>query len=172
VVGLAHQVGVTVVDVRARGVVGSLRFLQTAMEWLERDGQAVNLVCLSPTRLVVASADQPLLDRLLAAMQYVATPVVSRNVGLVTVVGDGIVSNAAAWRILTAARDGGKIDGIVAAQSGDAVVCMTSRHATPRVLAQLHHTFFGDADNTPRTRRRAEVKGEDAAGTVQAGAGV
>jgi len=37
IVGLAHQAGVTVVDVRSRGVVGSLRFLLAAMEWLERE---------------------------------------------------------------------------------------------------------------------------------------
>jgi aspartate kinase len=170
VTGLAHQVGVTLADVRARGVVGSLRFLQGAMEWLEREGQAVNVICLSPTRLVVASANQPLLDRLLDATQAVATASMARNVGLVTLVGDGIVGHAAAWRIVNAVRTSGQIDSIVAAQSGDALVCITSRHAAPRVLAQLHQTFFGDSP-PPRVRRRvAEVNGDDTTGTIHAGA--
>jgi aspartate kinase len=172
VVGLAHQVGVTLADVRARGVVGSLRFLQGAMEWLEREGQVVNVICLSPARLVVASADQPLLDRLVAAMQAVATVSMARNVGLVTLVGDGIVGHAPAWRILNAARASGQIDSIVAAQSGDALVCITSRQAAPRVLAHMHDTFFGD-NTLPRPRRRGiEVSGDDTTGTIQAGAGL
>ena len=172
VVGLAHQGGVTIADVRARGVVGSLRFLQTAMQWLEREGHAVNVICLSPTRLVVSSTEQPLLDRLIAATHAVATAALSRNVGLVAVVGDGIAGNAAAWRIVTAAREAGQVDALVAAQSGDALVCVTSRQAAERVLTQFHQTFFGDAEAPPRARRRAEVKGEDAIGPVQAGAGV
>jgi hypothetical protein len=131
----------------------------------------VNVICLSPTRLAVAAADQPLLDRLIAAMHPVATATVSRNVGMVAVVGDGIVGNAAAWRLVNAARDAGHVIDIVAAQSGDALVCVTGRQAAPRVLAQLHQTVFGDAEPQRRPRRRAEVKGEDATGTVQPGAG-
>ena len=169
VVGLAHQVGVNVADVRARGVVGSLRFLQAAMEWLEREGHAVTVICLSPTRLVLSSTDPSLLDRLIDATQWVATTTVWRNVGLVAVVGDGIVSNAGAWRIVTSAREAGHVDALVAAQSGDALVCLTSRQAAPRVMTQLHQTFFGAPE--PRARRRAEARGEETTGPVQAGAG-
>jgi aspartate kinase len=172
VVGLAHQAGVTVVDIRARGVVGSLRFLQAAMEWLEREGHGVNVVCLSPARVVVASGDQPLLDRLVAATQAVATATVARNVGLVAAVGDGIVAHPGAWRIVTAAREAGHVDAIVAAQSGDALVCVTGRQAAPRVLMQLHRTFFSDGGPRPKARPRAEVKGDGTIGPIQpAGAG-
>jgi aspartate kinase len=169
--GLAHQVGVTLADVRARGVVGSLRFLQGAMEWLEREGQTANVICLSPTRLVVTSTDQPLLDRLLAATQAVATATIARNVGLVTLVGNGIVGHDAAWRVVHAARAAGQVDAIVAAQSGDALVCVTSRQAAPRMLAHLHQTFFGDSTRR-RARRVAEVHGDDTAGSIHAGAGL
>jgi len=171
VVGLAHQTGVTVVDLRARGVVGSLQFLQAAMGWLEREGHAANVICLSPTRLVVASADQPLLDRFVVAAQHVADATVARNVGLVAMVGDGICSHAATWRTVTAARNAGHIDAIIAAQSGDALVCVTARQAAPRVLAQLHETCFGGHDGR-RQRRRAEANGDTTTGSVQAGAGL
>jgi aspartate kinase len=171
VVGLAHQVEVTVVDVQARGVAGSLGFLQTAMGWLEHDGHGVNVICLSPTRLVVSSPDQRLLDGLITATQAVAKVTVAQNAGLVAVVGDGIVGHAAAWRVVTAAREAGQVDAIVAAQSGDALVCVTARHAAPRVLVQLHQAVFGASE--PRLRRRAaEVKRDGTIGSVQAGAGL
>jgi len=171
VAGLAHQVGVMVVDVRARGVVGSLPFLQTAMEWLGREGHPATVISLSPTRLVVVSADEAQLDRLVAAVQRVATASVSRNVGLVAVVGDGIGSHAAAWRVVTAARDAGHVGSIVAAQSGDALICITGRHATLRVVAHLHETFFGDGGRTRQRVRAAETNG-DRTRSMQAGAGL
>jgi aspartate kinase len=171
VVGLAHQTGVTVVDLRARGVVGSLQFLQAAMGWIEREGHAANVISLSPTRLVVASPDEPLLDRLVADAQHVAQGSIARNVGLVAMVGDGIGSHAATWRIVAAARKDGHVDAVIVAQSGDALVCVTARQAAPRVLAQLHGTCFGGPVGR-RPRRRAEAKGETTTGSVQAGAGL
>jgi len=170
VASLAHQVGVTVVDARARGVVGSLQFLRAAMEWLEREGLPATVICLSPARMVVVSKDQALLDRLVGALHHVATVLVSRNVGLVAVVGDGIGGHASAWRVVTGARDAGHVASIVAAQSGDALVCITSRHATRRVVTHLHETFFGDA-RPPRPRVRAAQVNGDTTGSVQAGAG-
>jgi len=129
------------------------------------------VICLSQTRLVVASPDQVLLDRLVAAVRPVAIPTVSRNVGVVAVVGDGIGSHAAAWSVVTAARDAGHVETIVAAQSGDAIVCITSRQATPRLVTHLHETFFGGDDALPHSRARtAEAHGETTR-SVQAGAG-
>lgn len=170
VVGVAHQVGVTLVELRARGVVGSLRFLQAAMGWLEREGQAVTVICLSQTSMVVASSDQALLDRLVAVTEGVATSSLSRDVGLVAAVGAGIVGHAAAWRVVHAARQARQVEAIVAAQSGDALVCVTSRESAARVLAQLHQTFFGGA--VSRRSRRGTAAGIDdqSAGSIRAGA--
>jgi aspartate kinase len=145
IAGLAHQAGVTIVDARPRGVVGSLPFLQTAMRWLEHHGHAANIVVLSATRMVVAVADAASGDALAAALRDVASVSVLRSVGLVAVVGDAIGSNAAAWRLVEEARAAGHVDAVLASQSGDALVCITGRPVAPRVLAHLHGALFAEA---------------------------
>ena len=171
VVGLAHQTGVTVADLRARGVVGSLAFLQAAMAWLDGDGHGATVISLSPTRLVAASADAALIERLVSAVQDVATASVSRNAGLVAVVGDGIACHASAWRVVNAVRNAGQVDAIVTAQSGDALVCITSRHAAPPVCQTMCRAAAPAPSARQQKRRRLEVNGETT-GSIQAGAGV
>ena len=143
VVGLAQQGGVTVADVRARGVTGSLRFLHAALDWLAHEHQGLNVVTLSAARLVVVAADEDAITQLLAVLEDVADTNVMRDAAIVTAVGDGITGHADVWSVLTSAVRAGHVESVVAAHSGDALVCVTSRSLAPRVLARLHDRFFG-----------------------------
>ena len=143
VVGLAQQGGVTVADVRARGVTGSLRFLHAALDWLAHEHPGLNVVTLSAARLVVVAADEDAITQLLAVLEDVADTNVMRDAAIVTAVGDGITGHADVWSVLTSAVRAGHVESVVAAHSGDALVCVTSRSLAPRVLARLHDRFFG-----------------------------
>ena len=142
VVGLAHQAGVTVADVRPRGVTGSLSFLQTAVDALAREGQRVNVVALSPSRLVTVTADEGAIQRLLAAVDDVADARVVSDSAIVAAVGEGIAGHAPVWSLLHAAADSRQVESVVATQSGHALVCVTRRELASRVLSQLHDMFF------------------------------
>jgi aspartokinase len=133
---------VTVADVRGRGVTGSPRFLQTAVEGLAREGQRVNVVMLSPSRLVTISSHDAAMQRLLAALDDVADARVVRDAAIVAAVGEGIAGHAPVWSLLTAAADSRHVESVVATQSGHALVCITTRDIASRLLSQLHDTFF------------------------------
>jgi aspartate kinase len=152
VVGLAHQAAVTIADVRARGVTGSPRFLQTALHALGAD---LTVVCLSPSRLVVLAANDGAIDRLLAAVEDVADASIARDAAVVAAVGEGIASHAPVWSLLTAAAGEGHVDSVVATPSGHALVCVTSRALASRVLGQLHDVFFGRGQTPVTTRVKA-----------------
>lgn len=142
VAGLAQQVGVDVADIRARGVTGSLRFLRSALDWLAHEHPGLNVVTLSAARLVVVAADRETLEALLAALDDVADVQVTRDAAIVAAVGDGITGHAEVWTALNSAVRARHVESVVAAHSGDALVCVTSRAFAPRVLSHLHDTFF------------------------------
>jgi aspartate kinase len=154
VAGLAHQPGLTVADVRPRGVTGSVQFLQEALEWLAAEGQGVTVITLSAIRLVMASTKEDAIDRFLAALDRLADARVIRNAATVTAVGDGVTGHAAVWSALAAARYAGHVELIVPADSGNALVCVTSRTLAPRLLSHLHDSFW-PSGATPATRTGA-----------------
>lgn len=145
VVGLAQQTGVTVADVRTRGVAGSLRFLQTALDSLARETDGVNVISLSASRLVTIASDEGSIQRLLTAVDGGADARVVRDAAIVAAVGEGISGHAAVWSVLTAAAYAGHVESVVATHSGHALVCVTTRALAPRLLSYLHDAFFGFA---------------------------
>jgi aspartate kinase len=145
VVGLAHQTGVTVADVRARGVTGSIDFLNTAMAALACEGATVNVVVLSPSRLVAVAADCGAIDRLLAAVSDVAEARVTPDAAIVAAVGEGIAGHAPVWSLLTAAAQHKHVEHVLPTQSGHALVCVTTRAIALKALAHLHDMFFAPA---------------------------
>ncbi|MBM3818629.1 MAG: aspartate kinase [Acidimicrobiia bacterium] len=145
VVGLAHQTGVTVADVRPRGVAGSVRFIHTALEALAGESTRVNVVVLSPSRLVAVAADHAALDRVLAAVDDVADARVTRDAAIVAAVGEGIVGHAPVWSLLTLAAHHKHLESVMPTQSGHALVCVTTRAVALKALAHLHDTFFAPA---------------------------
>ncbi|MBI4263548.1 MAG: aspartate kinase [Acidobacteria bacterium] len=138
VVGLAHQVGVTVADVRARRIARPLGLLREALDWLAGEGDRVTVVSLSATRLVVVTTQESSIDRLLVAIHDLADVRVVRNAATVTAVGNGIAGHASVWSVLTAAVYARHAESVVAADSGDALVCVTSRALAPRLLSHLY----------------------------------
>jgi aspartate kinase len=158
VVGLAHQPGVTVADIRPRGVAGSLEFLHTALEWLAAEGQGATVVTLSAIRFVVVSSNEGVVDRLLTAFDRIAHTRVIRNAATVTAVGEGVTGHAAVWSVLAAAGYAGHVERIVPADSGDALVCVTSRALAPRLLSHLHDSFWpSDVARMTRTEATASA---------------
>ena len=66
-----------------------------------------------------------------------------------TAVGQGVSGHAGVWSVLTAAVHAGEVESVVAAHSGDALVCLTSRTLAPRVLSHLHDTFWPAVEAPP-----------------------
>lgn len=138
VTGLARQSRVAVGDLRARGVTGSKRFLETVLAWLDRHGARVSVIALSPVRAVVSSPDPRLVEDLAALVAEDAVSDVSREASLVAVVGDNVAAHPVAWRTLGAASEEGDATQVVPAQSGHALVAITAESRGAALLARLH----------------------------------
>lgn len=149
VAGLAQQTGVLVADVRARGVTGSRRFLDTALDWLEHHGRGLTTLSLSPSRVVVAAQDGAPVARFLEALEEAADARVQRDAALVAVVGDGLAARADAWRMLSLALDVGDVSSVVAPPSGDVLVCVTTPASAAGVMRQLHQRLFPASVEAP-----------------------
>ena len=138
IAGLAHQSGVTVADVRARGVAGSRRFLATALAWLDCDGRPATVLALSQSRAIVSSPDPRLIERFVAGLPDAAEAQVSHDAALIAVVGDNIAAHPRAWRELGAALDAGRLTCVMPSQSGHALVSVRASGGAAAVIAHLH----------------------------------
>ncbi|MCI0346297.1 MAG: aspartate kinase, partial [Chloroflexi bacterium] len=148
--GLAHQCGVTVGEVRARGVGGSRRFLDTALAWLDGHGRRATVVSLSSNRALVAAAEAELVEDFVASLADVADARIARQAALVAVVGDHVASHPGAWRVLSAALDRGTLMSVAPSQSGHALVAVTSTDSAAAVLGQLHDQLLSARVNAER----------------------
>jgi aspartokinase len=105
----------------------------------------VNVVVLSPSRLVAVAAECGAIDRLLASVRDVADARVTREAAIVAAVGEGIAGHAPVWSLLTAAAQQKHVDNVLPTQSGHALVCVTTRAAALKALAHFHETLFAPA---------------------------
>ena len=138
IAGLAHQSGVTVGDVRAAGVAGSRRFLETALAWLDRDGRRATVVALSQSRAIVSSPEPRLIERFVAGLADAADAHVSHDAALIAVVGDNVAAHPRAWRVLGDALHAGRLTCVLPSQSGHALVSVTASGGAAAVITHLH----------------------------------
>lgn len=136
-IGVAQQDNVTVVSLRPRGVSGCLDFLQAAAGWLERHAHGLTVVSLSPARLV-ASGPEASATALATALTALASAEISPERTLVTLVGSGIAAHPDAWEAVHEAIAAGHARWALAAQSGDALACVTDPAQAARLFAELH----------------------------------
>jgi aspartate kinase len=153
VAGLAHCSDVAVLDVRARGVTGSHAFVLAALAWLERAAQAVTVVSLSPTRLTVTSADGALLRDGATVLRAFGPSAVLTGRSIVAIVGDQIAVDPDVWRIVRQQRPQ-PIELAIPAQSGQALLCVTSARQGLDLLNALHAEFF----SRPQARRPTSAR--------------
>lgn len=136
-IGVAQQDNVTVISLRPRGVSGCLDFVQVAAGWLERHAHGLTVVSLSPARLV-ATGPHASATALAAALATLATAEISPARTLVTLVGAGVAAHPDAWEAVHDAIAAGRARSALAAQSGDALVCITDPAQAARLFAELH----------------------------------
>ncbi len=138
IAGLAHQSGVSVGDVRARGVAGSRQFFDSALAWLDRDGRHTTLVALSQCRAIVSSDDPRVIEHFIAAVVGGGEAQVSHDAALIAVVGENVAGCPRAWRVLGAALDAGRLTRVLPSQSGHALVSVRPSDGAAAVIADLH----------------------------------
>lgn len=136
-IGVAQQDNVTVLSLRPRGVSGCLDFLQAAAGWLERHAHGLTVVSLSPERLVATGPHAPA-TALATALAALASAEISPERTLVTLVGSSVTAHPEAWEAVHHAIATGRAQSALAAQSGDALVCVTDPPQAARLFAELH----------------------------------
>jgi aspartate kinase len=151
VAGLAHRPAVSFVDLVAHDLGASNDFLRLVAECVDHSANhAVTPVAVSPQRALVAVDDAKTAREVGRRLRRVADVVSMERGGLVALVGQGVQSDASAWRALLDLHDRDAVRQVVQSSSGCALVAVTAPSAAADVVRELHGRVIG-------SRRAMEV---------------
>lgn len=157
VTALAGKAGVTVVKVRANGMLLAPGFARRIFEAFERHRTSVDVVATSEVSVSVTVDDATRLEAIVSDLRALGDVGIERDRGIVALVGTGLADDPAAMATALGALAGVRLHMVSLSATGINLTLVIDGPLVPEAMRRLHAAFFGAA-------------GGDTAGVVPAGA--